>query len=328
MTRGTRAAIRILGALLALALGCGDGEPASGPSGPPLAAEPRASEGNRPPEIASVRLEPVDPQPGDLVRARVRAGDPDGDALELGFSWSLDGRRLPVDGPEVDLDGARRDQVLHVRVVASDGQAESAAAVEEVRVANRRPELLGLRMEPASEVARGEPVAVWPEARDPDDDPIDFDYQWTVNDDPVDETGASFATNDLRRGDRIQVRVVARDGDSRSHAVESAVVRVANAPPQIVSRPDAAWVDGTFRYRVEARDPDGDRNLRFRLLEAPEGMRIDPVLGELTWKPEPDQAGVHVVDLAVEDPQGATVAQRFELTVRTSQDEAPAAAAE
>jgi hypothetical protein len=110
--------------------------------------------------------------------------------------------------------------------------------------------------------------------------------------------------------------------------VESAVVRVANAAPEIVSRPEMAWVNGTFRYQVEARDPDGDRSLRFRLLEAPTGMRLDPVLGELSWKPTPEQAGSHVVDLAVEDPQGASVAQRFELTVRASEVEVPADAAE
>jgi hypothetical protein len=75
-------------------------------------------------------------------------------------------------------------------------------------------------------------------------------------------------------------------------------------------------VNGAFQYCIEAEDPDGDRRLRYRLLKGPDGMTVDPVLGDVRWKPAADQAGTHPIDLVVEDPDGAASAQSFEITVR------------
>jgi hypothetical protein len=44
-------------------------------------------------------------------------------------------------------------------------------------------------------------------------------------------------------------------------------------------------------------------------------MRIDPILGVVTWRPKPSQAGVHQVDVLVEDSHGDGSALRFEVTV-------------
>ena len=79
--------------------------------------------------------------------------------------------------------------------------------------------------------------------------------------------------------------------------------------------PGAQTDDGLFRYSFEAEDPDGDRNLRFRLGEAPRGMRIDPILGVATWRPKESQAGVHPVEVIVQDTHGDGSALRFEVTV-------------
>ena len=74
--------------------------------------------------------------------------------------------------------------------------------------------------------------------------------------------------------------------------------------------------DGVYHYGVEASDPDGDRNLRFRLAKAPEGAQVDPLLGEITWKPSLSQAGVHPIEVVVSDGRGGEAKQTFEVTVR------------
>jgi hypothetical protein len=107
--------------------------------------------------------------------------------------------------------------------------------------------------------------------------------------------------------------------------VASGELQIGNSAPRIVSRPETQFEDGVFRYAVEARDPDGDRNLRFSLLRGPEGMSIDRFDGGIRWAPRPDQKGVHGVEVAVEDPQGGQAVQGFEVRIG-SEASGPAAA--
>jgi hypothetical protein len=316
-------------ALAAVVLGCGGGEEADRPATTPV-GQARARHANGPgndaPLIERVGLDPADPLPGSEVRATVRAVDPEREELTFRYEWLLDGERLPGDGAALRLEHAAKGQELEVRVHASDGENESEVAIQRVTLSNQRPEILGLRVDPLSEVARGATVVVSPHARDGDGDPLEFAYHWTVNGRALDETGESLSTEGLRRGDEILVEVVASDGEAESARFASAPVRVGNAPPQIVSAPGRGFEGGVFRYLLEATDPDGDRGLRFRLLSGPEGMTVDPVLGEVLWRPRRDQTGTHTVDVVVEDPAGGAGAQKFEVTVsEVEAEQAPAA---
>ena len=86
--------------------------------------------------------------------------------------------------------------------------------------------------------------------------------------------------------------------------------------------------DGVFRYQVRAEDPDGSRDLRYSLIQAPEGMSVSPLGGLVQWHPRPDQVGVHPVEIVVEDDAGGRVSQRFDLTLTPPPDpQAPAAPA-
>ena len=103
---------------------------------------------------------------------------------------------------------------------------------------------------------------------------------------------------------------------------------VGSAHPEIVSLPPGITDEGVFRYVVEARDPDGDRNLRYRLAEGPEGMSIDEVLGELEWRPGANQSGTHPVSIVVRDSSRLETTQSFEVTVTEAGDPPPASADE
>jgi hypothetical protein len=165
-----------------------------------------------------------------------------------------------------------------------------------------------------------------PIAEDPDGDPLEFRFRWSVNEATLEgEEEATLATAGLRPGDAIRVQVVASDGEAESDAAWSGVLLVGNAAPEIVSTPSAAAAGAEFRYAVEARDPEGDRSLRYELRKGPAGMTINPILGELVWQPRAEQAGSHPVEIAVADSGGATAVQVFELTVGPSA--APAAPA-
>ena len=48
----------------------------------------------QPPQIQSLQLTPLRPQPGELVQALVEVKKQDETALDLDFSWSIDGDRV------------------------------------------------------------------------------------------------------------------------------------------------------------------------------------------------------------------------------------------
>lgn len=274
--------------------------------------------GDGAPRIVDVRIEPDEPASGERVRAVVRAHEPDGQRVELGYVWRVGGRRMSEGGPELDLGPAPRGTRVEVVVTPSDGQNVGEPATAAVAVRNQLPVLTGIVLQPNELVSRGEEVVAVPQARDPDGDDVAFHYEWSVNGRPVEADGNRLPTADLHRGDTIEVRVVASDGSDESEPLRSAAVEVANAPPEILSTPSGVSADGTFRYVVDARDPDGDRNLRYELKRGPDGMRVNAVYGEVLWTPGPGQVGKHPVEIAVEDSDGARVVQAFELDVQSA----------
>jgi hypothetical protein len=299
----------VLPALLVSALACG------GSGSEPSRSSSGRLTGNLEPVVDSVRLDPAEPFSGGVVRAIARTRDPEGQPLELRYDWSIDGVPVPQSGTELQLDRVRKGSVVGVSVTADDGVWKSRPRRAEVRVTNRRPQLLSVHTEPWEEVARGTPVSLEPRAIDLDGDSLAYRYQWQVNGARVEGSEASFATAGLQLGDVVRARVAATDGESESDPIDSAAVRVVNAYPSILSAPGEFSSDGTFHYRVEAADPDGKGDLRFRLRTSPAGMDIHPASGEIFWQPSPAQVGSHPVAVEVSDPYGATTVQEFEVDV-------------
>lgn len=281
----------------------------------PEAAAPGAGD-NRVPVIDSIHFEPPEPSVDDVLRVVVRARDADGDHISLGYRWFADGRDLVVGDPQLALDEFSKGTRIAVQVTAGDGRLESEAAHAEVTLIDRPPTLSGVALSPKESVPPGEPVKALAVASDPDGDSVDYEYRWSVNGRPVDAEDSVFSTEGLRKDDVIRVEVRATDGNSWTRPKTSAGVVVGSAYPKITSRPPGFREGGVFRYQVAAEDPDGDRRLRYRLDEAPEGMVIDDIRGEITWQPREGQVGVHPVAVVVRDSTGLETKQSFEVTVQ------------
>jgi len=283
--------MRIIGwiataALVAGASACGDSdEVAVAVPEVPTKVERKASTGtNHAPVIRSVRLEPAEPVEGDRIQAIVAVADQDGDPIEIGFEWHISGRPIPSGEASIELKGVTKRDRIEVAVKASDGKLQSATATAEARVQNRRPRVVGIAIRPQPEVLPGETLVATAQANDPDGDSIDYSYRWLVNGQLQMDTGDTFETDRLERGDEIQAVVVASDGSEDSDDLASVVVRVGNAYPEIVSVPEGTWTDEGFSYEVRARDPDNDGPLRYSIKKGPKGMRVDSVLGKVVWQ--------------------------------------------
>ncbi len=302
-----------------LSLACGGEEPA--PSGSPLAREAAAPLEERPensvPVVEQLVLHPPAPLPGQRIEARIDAYDPDGDPIRLELEWRHAGRVIAT-GSRTSLapEGLVKGDEVEVRASASDGRDTSEPLRAAVTVGNRDPLIRALHLTPKGEIAPGQPVTAVPQAVDPDGDALQYEYEWLVNGEPV--RGASepsFATEDLKRGDRLQAHVRVSDGEAWSPTAESVTLDLANRPPRFAELPAVDPSSGSFRIDLAAEDPDGDHSLRFRLQKGPDGMTVDPVSGRVSWRPGRDAAGNHAVEVAVADSFGAESALRFELTV-------------
>jgi Putative Ig domain len=324
----TRARMGLAAAALALALGCGSEkvnvQDASDSAAPAIASDDGGS--NHAPVIRNIRIDPFEPTLGSPVRAIVSVSDPDGDRTTLHYEWRIDGNKLANDQREISLAGASKGAHIEVVATASDGHLESEPVRATASVINRAPTVTGVGIDPSAKVPPGNPIKAVAQAHDPDGDPVSFEYHWEVNGTPVANRGSVFSTQGLKKGDKVRVAVTASDGTNQSTPMRSVEVSIGSSHPEITSVPPGMDASGVFRYPVVAKDPDGDRRLRYRLGTAPEGMVIDEIYGVVVWKPRQDQVGVHPVAIIVEDSTGLTTTQKFEITVALK-DSAPAAPA-
>lgn len=321
----------LLGSTICL-LGCAEDEPETLGSGGSMAAptDPQTvgiekSTGiNQPPVIRSVRLEPSTLLAGEPVRAVVTALDPDGDQIELGYVWELNGRKVRSRGAQATFNSLSAGDTVSVRVVASDGRGQSEPMSKSSSVGNTPPRILDLAIHTRTDDDGSSVWLVEPVAEDPDGDMISYDIVWRRGNEILgrDET---LSRKGWRRGDEIVVSVVARDSEDESAVLESAPIVIGNAAPDIVSKPPGLDPSGTFKYQIEASDPDGDRGLRYSLGEAPANMEIDPFAGTVTWRASIDDEGEHKVEVIVDDRKGSTAKQVFYLTVQSKSGSSPAA---
>jgi len=316
-----RWATAIAGLALALACGSGDSTVSELESAEPEITAMRADDDeNQPPLLRAVRIEPEQPVRGAHVRAIASATDPDADRIEFRYRWTVDGAPVPGDAQSIELYDASVGSLVEVVASASDGRLDAEqTARASVTVINRPPRLTGVGVDPAATVAPGGSISAVAQAEDPDGDRVTIEYEWRVNGERVRERGTLFSTDGLAQGDVIQVVVTATDGRDDSAPMNSVEVTVGSAHPEITSMPPGMDAGGVFRYPVKAKDPDGDRRLRYRLAEAPDGMQIDQIYGEIIWKPRLDQTGDHPIAVVVADSTGLETTQRFKITVSTSE---------
>lgn len=322
-----------LGAAVAFACGGGDppvmsadGETLQLDDEPAAAPVERARTGNEAPVIERLSLDPESPRPGEQVVARVEATDPDGDAVALEYRWMVGGKRVSENGPFLHVEGAGRGAEIELVVVASDGTAKSRPETATARVGNLAPRVLQVVIEPLGEVIAGRDIVATPGGTDPDGDPIEYRYTWTVNGETASADTSTLPASHYGRGDEIVLEVVASDGVEDSDPLQSAAIKVVNAPPRVTSSPGAIGEDGVFRYEVQAEDPDGDSSFRYRLLNAPDGMTIGFDDGKLEWAPGPGVEGNHSVEIEVTDLFGGKGNQLFELRLSYAAEDVPAAA--
>lgn len=320
-----RTAIRTalwIGLLCGLATACGN-EPSETARVTPMGQETETAAPSTAwvdvPTIASIRFVPEMPMAGRTVQAEVTLDRSAGSAVaahdvDLSFAWTLDGRPLPGIGRSVDLSRAQPGGRLQVTVTPRVARTEGRPLSHAVRLASPPPRVMGVSFVPAKGLTADAQVEARPIVEDGDPNRTAHRFQWIVNGQRQSVYESRFSTEGLRRGDEIQVEVIAYTGGTTGEAFLSDPIRLENAAPVLVPRPLAVDEGGGIDMPLEAVDPDGDAPLHFALVEGPEGLSISRA-GRLTWPEAHLRPGHHVVELSIRDALGAEGKSRFAVDV-------------
>ncbi len=274
---------------------------------------------NHPPMVRLVTIVPTPVTLAGPLTAHVAVDDPDGIEPTKRFQWLVNGATLlGATGPELSPDHLKRGDQVSLEVIASDGQINSDPyRTEPVMVMNTPPLVARVTVE-ADPTGNSNRVQAKVEALDPDHDVIHYSYRWWRNDKEIKEGEESaLDTTGFSRKDVIGVEVIASDQEISASPVRSAPIVLGNSPPQIVSSPAALTSKDQYEYAVQAKDIDGD-TVTYGLETAPPGMTIDKATGQVIWHVTQGLAGTHRVKIVVEDGQGGTAWQEFEVTIPTT----------
>ncbi|MFM7394919.1 MAG: putative Ig domain-containing protein [Cyanobium sp.] len=119
-------------------------------------------------------------------------------------------------------------------------------------------------------------------------------------------------------GGEVPLSVEARDqqgGIARQDFTVLVLPAGENAAPVIISEPLLTGsVLRPYESTVKALDGDGDP-ITYGLIEAPQGMTIDPSSGKLRWDPASAGAGNYRVVVSAADTNGGQDSQEFQLAI-------------
>jgi Putative Ig domain len=99
------------------------------------------------------------------------------------------------------------------------------------------------------------------QSKDPDGDPITYQYQWIRNDDEITgEKKSTLIKGNFKKGDLIRVKVTPSDGKADGTPFLSAAVRILNSSPiiqEVWIEPKVAYATDRLKAYVKSSDPDG-----------------------------------------------------------------------
>jgi hypothetical protein len=274
---------------------------------------PEVTVRNTAPGMPEVAIEPARPLRSAPARAVIvrPAVDPDGDKVSYRFEWLVDGVPIGITGENFPGEKLRKGALVGVRVTASDGELEGPQALALARVADTPPGPLEVALEPAAP-RRDRPIVakIVKPATDVDEDPISYEYRWSVNGEPrnLPAGAAELPPALFGKHQAVKVEVRATDGEL-SGPPATAEVKVLNSvptAPAVVIQPEVPRKGDGLRAVIATPAEDADN---------------DPLAYKFTWKKN-GQPFSGAQNGGREVPGGAVArGDRFEVTVVASDGE-------
>ena len=207
-------------------------------------------------------------------------------------------------GTRLSYRGISRGDVIKAVIVKAGGEEISS---NELVIKNALPSIGRVDLLPKFPVAGVAPkVEVW--GNDIDGDKVSFTYQWYVNNKPGGRW--SVLEEEFTKNDDIRVEITPYDGLDYGKTL---IFRpeIFNSSPVIV-RNQGTFDGSVYKNQLVADDPDNDP-LVFKLIEAPEGMKIDPPTGLITWPVVLESEETYLIKVEVSDGYGGSSLYAFDV---------------
>jgi hypothetical protein len=254
----------------------------------------------------SAQIIPTDATRGSTIHLVSQGFSP----ADVRITWVVNNSIMDTVSPRFHAAEVKKGDKIYAKVVFQ-GQEIISNTIE---IGNSSPVLTSIKILP--EIFKpGDTLSVEAVASDPDGEPVEISYQWTVNGVPA-GTGKQLEAP-LRKGDKIDIRITPADEESAGRAV-ILHREIANLPPVLQDGKKYAFDGKTFSYQIRASDPDGDA-LSYSLKAAPSAMRIDSSTGFITWDAPSDFTGKASFAVSVADGHGGEVTQDLTLEIKPEQ---------
>ncbi len=116
--------------------------------------------------------------------------------------------------------------------------------------------------------------------------------------------GTNITLSDLDPGKTYFWTVIPNDGCSNGLCTSGVISFRVNYKPTFKTIEDQKISAGTnFKFKISCTDQDSEDlpNLRYSLIDAPEGMTLNAETGMIRWTPKGDQAIIHTVSVQISD---------------------------
>ncbi len=215
--------------------------------------------GNAAPSILSVAITPASPGVADdLTCAYAGFSDPDGDADQSTFAWTVNGASAGTSATLAAGSFANGDTVA-CTVTPDDGTDAGTALAATVVIGNSAPSITSVSISPAAAAVGDTLTCSYSGFSDADGDADQSTLRWTVN--GVAAGTSSTLAGGFTGGDTVACTVTPFDGASTGTALSSSLV-VDNTLPVVAGvtlAPDPAYEGDTLTCTPgAATDADGD----------------------------------------------------------------------
>lgn len=264
-----------------------------------------------PAQETELSLSPAEPTVETFIILRINSAAVSGGEIH----WYVNGmRELSSSGYRFSPVNAKKGDVVQASLISGDREYRS----NEVRIMNSLPIIQRSSLQPVSPRVN-DVLKADIQASDADEDPVSFEYRWSINGVPVGE--GDYLETDLKRGDAISVEITPYDGDDSGRSV-ILTGEVQNSLPAIVESDVPPSFEGNlYQYRITATDPDGDA-LTYTIDKGPEGMTIDSSSGLITWEAGPDKAGTYELRMSINDNNGGILIVPITTTISFQEEPA------
>ncbi len=126
---------------------------------------------------------------------------------------------------------------------------------------NSPPSVISVSILPEKPII-GSELSLSIQSKDPEGDPITYQYQWVKNDEEITgENQPVLKSGKFKKGELIRVKVTPSDGKATGTPFLSSPVKIQNSPPVIEEvriEPKVAYASDSLKAIVKGSDPEGD----------------------------------------------------------------------